>query len=88
MDLSAIGDAWRAESEFPSANDCLGDGDGEEEVGLADVVMIEEIHDVGAEVIGVENPAVIGDGDSELVFFIALAVERNESQAVGLCEGQ
>ncbi len=62
VELAAMGDAGRAESEFPSADHCLGNGDGEEEIGLADIVVIEEIHYVGAEVVGVEYPAMVWDG--------------------------
>ena len=41
----------------------------------------KKVDGVGAEVVGVEHPSAEGDGDAELMFFIALAVERNESQA-------
>ena len=50
--------------------------------------MVEEIRDVGAEVVGVEHPAMEGNGDSELMFFIALSVEWDESETAGLREGQ
>ena len=69
-----MGDARRAQRDFPSANDRLGNRDGEEEIGFADVVVIEEIDNVGAESIGVEDPAVERDGYAELMFFVALAV--------------
>ena len=79
-----MGDARRTQRGFPAANHGLRHGDGEKQVGFANVVVVEEIHDVGAEVVGVEHPSAIGDGDAELMFFIALAVERDESQAIGV----
>ena len=46
--------------------------------------MIEEIVGIGAEGVGVEHPAAEGDAHAELAFFIALAVERDKSAAIGL----
>ena len=84
MNLAAMGDARRAQRGFPSADHGLANGDGKKEIGFADIVVVEEIHDVGAEVIGVEDPSAKGDGHAELMLFVALAVERNESQIVGI----
>ena len=78
-----MSDARRAQSCLPSADDGLGDGDGKEKVGLANVVVIEEIGSVGAEVVGVEDPPAKWDGDSELMFFVSLAVEFDKSEIVG-----
>ena len=47
------------------------------DVGGSDVVVVEEIGDVGFESVGVENPSAIGDGHSELMFFVALAVQSD-----------
>src|ERR1039458_6646633 len=84
MDLSAMGDARRTQGGFPSSNHRLCDGDGEEKIRFADVVVVEEIHDVGAERIGVEDPSVERDRHAELMLFIALPVERNKSQVVDI----
>ena len=54
---------------------------GKEDAGSADVVVVEKIVDIGFEVVGVEHPSAVRDGDAELMFFVALAVERNESEA-------
>ena len=86
MNLSAMGDARRAQSKFPAPDHGLGDGDGEEEVGFSDAVVIEEIGDVGSEVVSVESPSAKGDGDPELMFFVAFAVERDESADFGVAE--
>src|SRR6266481_7047601 len=44
--------------------------------------MVEEIASVGLEIVGVEHPPAIGDGDSELMFFVALAVKGKETTIV------
>src|SRR5271165_4050899 len=75
VQLRAVGDARRTESEFPAANQSLRDGEREENAGGADVVVVEEIPDVGFEVVGVEDPAAERNSDAELMFFIALAIE-------------
>lgn len=48
--------------------------------------MVEKIYHVRAEVIGVNNPSVEGDGDAELMLFVAFSVKRNESQIVRIGE--
>ena len=53
----------------------LCNGDGEKQIRFANVAVIEEVDDVGAEVIGVESPAAERDGHAELVLFVALAVQ-------------
>src|ERR1039457_3786267 len=88
MNLATAGDARRAQRALPSSNHCLGNSDGEKEIGFANIVVVEKIHHVGAEVIGIEDPAEERDGHAELMFFIALAVESDESQVAGLCERQ
>ncbi len=50
--------------------------------------MVEEIYDIGAEGVGVENPSAIGDGHAELMFLVALAVEGNEPEVVRVGELQ
>ena len=82
MKLGAVGDARRAQGEFPSANQGLVVGEGKEDVGGSDVVVVEKIGDIGFEGIGVENPSAVGNGDAELMFFVALAVERQKAAAV------
>ena len=59
---------------------------GKEDVGGSDVVVVEKIGDVGFEVIGVEDPSAVRDGDAELMFFIALAVERDETGHAALAD--
>jgi hypothetical protein len=48
--------------------------------------MVEEIARIGLEVVDVQNPSAIGDGDSELVFFIAFPQEWQEPAIAGLAK--
>src|SRR5579872_6396093 len=84
MDLCAMGNARGTQRGFPATNDGMGDGYREEEVGLADIVVVEEILRIGAEGVEVENPAAEREGGPKLMFFVALALEQNKSQAVGI----
>jgi hypothetical protein len=83
--LGAMGDARRAQGKFPSANQGSGVGEGKEDVGGSDVVVVEKIGDIGFEVIGVEDPSAVRDGDAELMFFVALTVERLKTKQAACC---
>jgi hypothetical protein len=43
--------------------------------------VVEKIGDIGFEGVGVEDPSAVRDGDAELMFFVALAVERQKLAA-------
>ena len=77
--LEAVREAGRAEGEFPSSNQGLGDCEGEEDIGGANVVVVQKIGDVGLEGIGVEDPSAVRDGDAVLMFFVALPGKRQET---------
>ena len=79
-----MGDARRTQRQLPAANQRRLNGDGKEEIRFADVVVVKKVHDPGAEGIGIEHPAAIRNGDAELIFFIALAMQRNKSQCCWL----
>ena len=46
--------------------------------------MVEKIGDIGLEVVGVEDPSAVRDGDAELMFLVALTVERQKAAYAGL----
>ena len=48
--------------------------------------MIEEITSIGFEVVGVESPSAIRNGYTELMFFVALTLKRDETAIVGSAE--
>src|SRR5258706_12386658 len=78
MKLRTMSDARRTQRQFPSADEGLLNGEGEEEVGFSDGVVVEEIPDAGAESVGIERPSEEGNGHAELMFFVTLAAEREE----------
>ena len=57
-------------------------GDGDEDAGLADVLVVEEVFGAGLEGVGVEEPAVEGDLNAELMFFVAFSFEWDVAEAV------
>ena len=59
------------------------DGEREENIGISHAVVVEEIPGAGAEIVRRRSPALEGNGHPELVFFVALAAERDESRSPG-----
>ena len=78
VELAAVTDAGRTKSKFPAGDAGGLDGDGEEEVGIVETVVVKEIVGAGDEIIGVDGPALDGNGEAELMFFVAFAVQRNK----------
>ncbi len=48
--------------------------------------MVKEIVRVGLEVVSVENPSAIGNGDTELMLLVALTPQRKEATIVRCAE--
>src|ERR1700678_2583675 len=51
---------------------------------FADIVVIKKVHNVGAEVVGIEYPSMKRNGYAELMLFVPLAMQRNEAKVVGI----
>src|SRR5947209_13126980 len=79
-------DAWGTQRDLPSVNYGAFDRKGEEEVGFSDDVVVEEVTCTGVKRVGVERPSTERDRDSELMFFVALAMEGDEAAAIRLAE--
>src|SRR5580700_9317142 len=82
MKLAVMGNAGRAQREFPTLNQGAVPGDGPENIRFTDVVVIEPIARPGFIIVGAERPAAVRDGDPELPVDIAFAVQRSESEAL------
>jgi hypothetical protein len=54
-------------------------GEREENVGIAERVVIEKIVGAGAEVAHVKSPSSEGNGQAELALLVALPVQRQET---------
>jgi hypothetical protein len=78
VNLGAVRDAGRTQRKLPSANQRSGIGEGKEDVGSSNVVVVEKIGGIGFKGIGVEDPSTVRNGDAELMFFVALTVERQK----------
>src|SRR6267143_2447323 len=81
VDLSTVGDAGRAECQFPTADFSSINRDRQTQP-RSDAALVKEIAGAGFEIVRVENPTAIGNGDSELMLFVALSVKRQETTIV------
>src|SRR4029077_19321772 len=82
VELSPPGDAWRHRRTFPASDTGLINGEREENVGIAQDVVIEKVLRAGAEVGDVEDPARERNRQSEFMLFIALAPQRQETESL------
>src|SRR5260370_23257505 len=80
--------ARRTQRKFPATNERSVNGDGKKCVGVSDRVMVKEVFYMSTKFVRVERPAAEWDRDAELVFFIPLAVERNEIQVLAVDKSQ
>ena len=78
--LTDIPELGGTNGELVTLNQRAVDRQGQKRVRVADVVVIEEILRLGVKVIGIDHPALHGDRDADLVFLVALAVQRQEAQ--------
>src|ERR1700747_3049221 len=79
MELNATGNSRRVGAYFPSTEAGAIDGQREENVGVAEHVVIEKVSGCSAEICDIEGPARQRNGESELPLFVPLSVERQKS---------
>ena len=72
----------RVHRAFPSPDAGAIDGEGKENIGIAQNVMVEKVLRAGAEVGEIEGPSRHGDGQTEFVLLIALAPQRQETKSL------
>ena len=77
----------RAQRKLPGAHQCSIDGDGEVDVGLTHVGVIEKIVDACLEGIDVPNPAFEGNGDAELMLLVAFRRRQRHKRVLALLAG-
>src|ERR1700730_15476074 len=80
--LGPIANAGRTQRELPPVDPRSLNGDGKENVGVIQILVIEEIVCSRQKIVGVESPASKRNGDAKLVFFVPLAMERDESEVL------
>src|SRR5215472_12418076 len=77
--LRALGNLRRRRCGFPASDARVAESYGEEDVGIAQDIVIEEIDCAGAEIAHVQDPAVEWDGHPELVLLVALPMKWQET---------
>ena len=88
VELATLEEPGRMQRQFPAADERGVYGDGKEDVGVSEAIMVEEIFRAGAEGIRVERPILERNRHTKLGLFIALAVERNEGKTLTVDELQ
>src|SRR6266446_1212515 len=74
IELGAVAEPWRAQCQFPAVDSCGLHVNREEDVGVIQTVVIEEVRRTRQKIVGIEHPAFEGNGDAELVLFIPFAM--------------
>ena len=82
INLRPIADVRRAQRKLPAIDARALNRDREKQVGIVEIIVVEEIFGAGQEIAGVENPSVERNSDAKLVLFISLTAERNEAQVL------
>src|SRR5258708_33194197 len=82
VELGPSGNARRGRRTFPAADTGPINGEREENVGIAQDVVIKKVFRAGAEVGDVEDPAGERDRQSEFMLFIAFAPQRQETESL------
>ena len=88
VELAAIADARRAQGELPPVNARALNRDGKENVGVIQIVVIEEVAGARQEIVGVKGPASKRDSDPKLVLFVPFTVKRDEIKGLSSDELQ
>ena len=70
----------RAKRAFPSANARLLDGQRQENIRVAQHIVVEKVARPGAEAVHIQDPAVERYGQAELVLFVALSVQGQKAE--------
>src|SRR5437763_15924612 len=79
-------DSRRTQCCVPTLNHNMLDGEREEQIGFANYIVIKKIRNASAEGIGVEDPSAIRNRYSKLVFFVALAMKRDEIKIIRISQ--
>src|SRR6266481_3929848 len=88
MRASDTPQARRAQRKLPATDERSVNSDRKKCVGVSDGVMVKKVFYVSAKFVRIKRPSAEWDSHPELVFFIALAVKRNETQVLAGNESQ
>src|ERR1700690_2540284 len=82
MHLASTPETRGTQSEFPTLNEGAIPREWPEEIGFADVAVVQPILGACLECVRVESPAAVRNGDAELMLFITLAAQRAKRQVL------
>src|SRR5260370_40329230 len=82
--LGAIADARRTERRLPAIDSRSLHVHREEDARVIQGIMVEKVGGASEKVVGVQDPVLKGKGDTDMVFFIALACQRQEINLLSL----
>jgi len=69
----------RSHGDFSSGNSRTLDGKREEQVGIADCIVVKEVMRSSAEVIHLKGPTFYRDGDTDFALLVAFAAQGQEA---------
>src|SRR5260370_11361976 len=75
-------DLRRAQRELPAIDARSLNGNWKKQVGIVEIIVVEEIHRARKKIAGIERPPAEWNGDAKLVLFVAFTVQRNEAQVL------
>src|SRR5262252_5495834 len=76
VNIEKLANSWRMERGFPTMDAGAFDGQWEEDVGVAEDIVVEEVAGVGLEVGEVQGPATDRNGEAEFALLVSLAAQR------------
>ena len=79
MQINFLKQFWRAHRGFITHNTDALNRKRDEQIGVAQRIMIKEVVGAGAEVIEIQSPAPHGNGQTYIVLLVALAAQRQKS---------
>src|ERR1700733_7846480 len=86
VELADIPNPRRTNGQLVALDQRAVDGERQECIRVADVVVVEEVLRQRMKVIDIDGPTRNGNRQTELILLVAFAVQRNEAQVVALCE--
>src|SRR5512146_973227 len=75
-------DRWRVQRHLLASNAHAINREGEEDVGVAQGIVVEEVSSAGAEGVRIQCPSADRNGDTELVLLVALASQHKKACAL------
>ena len=82
VSFSTMEQARRSQRRFRSPDAGGAYGERKENIRIPDDVVVEKVSRMRVELIDIQRPSAEGDRHTKLIFFIALAMQRNDSKTL------